>query len=376
MICPEEDVDWFKFNVSSGGAVNLTLTDLPADYDVWLYSSSKGDWVGSYNGGTADEHVQWKAEGDDLLYVLIYGYDGATSNRPYALVASLLPPAPNGYTWVSEDEYNYVHGQLVEAIREWNESLTFQQWLKDRVIEFGSDKLIEKIGDMAVQKGFGSQLSQIMGMTHSFLFGTRADVLRNKKLFEDRLFIMEARWNLQEFRHGSFVLLPWGYRDLPVTEFPLFWEFWSDWQFWNLGGRANPCPDKPRGDADCLNGVGLADYDYYRRTVIFDSGIPASVNPDFNADGKVGTKDGKIVLETVFGSSVSDPNHYGLNCPTKAQGDADCRDGVNLVDYDYYRRVVLFDTQVPNWVNADFDGDGEVSTNDGMTVLRALGILR
>ncbi len=131
----------------------------------------------------------------------------ATAETSYEVLPERpsLPPPPDGYTWVSKEEYDYIHQQLVDSIRQWDESLSFQSWRKDRAADVGRDQLFEKIGDMAVKKGFGSNLSQIVGTAQSFLFGTRADVLRNKKLYGDRLFIIDTRWNLQQFRNGDYV---------------------------------------------------------------------------------------------------------------------------------------------------------------------------
>lgn len=56
------------------------------------------------------------------------------------------------------------------------------------------------------------------------------------------------------------------------------------------------------------------------------------------------------------------------------QGDADGLNGVTLADYGYYRRIVLFDPNVPADINADFNGDGETGTFDGTIVLKTLGL--
>jgi hypothetical protein len=54
-----------------------------------------------------------------------------------------------------------------------------------------------------------------------------------------------------------------------------------------------------KGDADGNGAINLVDYDYYRRAVLIDSGIPPQVNSDHNGDGEVGTTDGMIVLKTL-----------------------------------------------------------------------------
>jgi len=85
-ICPADDWDIFKLSVSPGDRIYLSIFNLPADYDLGLYSSSAGDWVASSeNGQTTDEQIFWTSDKQDTLYVVVYGYAGATSNKPYTL---------------------------------------------------------------------------------------------------------------------------------------------------------------------------------------------------------------------------------------------------------------------------------------------------
>lgn len=90
-ICPANDVDYYELRVSAGDSVYLKLANLPADYDMSLYSANKEDWVGSSdNGGTTSEEIKWIADRSDVLYIAVYGYNGATSTIPYALTVGRL----------------------------------------------------------------------------------------------------------------------------------------------------------------------------------------------------------------------------------------------------------------------------------------------
>lgn len=85
-ICPGDD-DVYKVAVYYGQTTNLTLTHLPADYDVVLYSGNKRSVVGlSNNGGTDDESIRYWSDQNDVLYIHVYGYNGVSSQRPYSLV--------------------------------------------------------------------------------------------------------------------------------------------------------------------------------------------------------------------------------------------------------------------------------------------------
>jgi len=84
-IC-QNDVDWFRFSSSSSQRkVRVRIYNLPADYDLELYSSN-GTLLGtSANGGTANEGVYFNASGTGTYYVKVYGYNGASSNTAYTI---------------------------------------------------------------------------------------------------------------------------------------------------------------------------------------------------------------------------------------------------------------------------------------------------
>jgi len=58
------------------------------------------------------------------------------------------------------------------------------------------------------------------------------------------------------------------------------------------------CIKKPQGDANCDGAITITDYLYYVAAV--NGGrIPATVNPDFNGDGKVDAADRTIIVNTL-----------------------------------------------------------------------------
>lgn len=70
--------DWFKINTTNS-AKNLmvTLTDLPADYNIRLVKGD-GTVLGySANAGTENEMIIYNCKQAGLYYIHIYGYDGA-----------------------------------------------------------------------------------------------------------------------------------------------------------------------------------------------------------------------------------------------------------------------------------------------------------
>lgn len=80
------DVDYFKFTQSSTGYINVSLTNLPKDYDLYLYNSSGTLVAKSVNGGTSSEAIKYNAKKTGTYYVKVVGYNGANStSAAYAL---------------------------------------------------------------------------------------------------------------------------------------------------------------------------------------------------------------------------------------------------------------------------------------------------
>lgn len=90
-ICTSTDIDWYKFTTTSTAPkVKVTLTTLPADYDVVLYNSSVTQIGSSANGGTTSETIIFNtATTAATFYVKVFGFNGAfNSTSSYTLRAS------------------------------------------------------------------------------------------------------------------------------------------------------------------------------------------------------------------------------------------------------------------------------------------------
>jgi hypothetical protein len=78
LISPTGDVDNYKFVITTGGTITVTLSTLPGDYDLKLLNSA-GTQVGiSQNGGTTSETISYTAAAG-TYYAQVYGYNGANS---------------------------------------------------------------------------------------------------------------------------------------------------------------------------------------------------------------------------------------------------------------------------------------------------------
>ncbi|MBL0017142.1 MAG: T9SS type A sorting domain-containing protein [Bacteroidetes bacterium] len=79
-ICTATDIDWFTFTtLSTAPKVKITLTTLPADYDVYLYASNGTTLLGSStNGSTTSEAIIYNTSTVAATYrIKVVGYNGA-----------------------------------------------------------------------------------------------------------------------------------------------------------------------------------------------------------------------------------------------------------------------------------------------------------
>ena len=89
VISSSTDKDWYKFTTtSSAPKLKVTLTNLPADYDVRLYNSNGTQLGVSQNGGTTSETITRNTNNVATYYVQVYGYNGASSTSCYTLRVS------------------------------------------------------------------------------------------------------------------------------------------------------------------------------------------------------------------------------------------------------------------------------------------------
>lgn len=80
-ISSSTDVDWWSFaNTSTAKNIKITLTTLPADYDIKLYKSNGTTLLKtSQNGGTTSETIIYNTSTVATYKIKVYGYAGAYS---------------------------------------------------------------------------------------------------------------------------------------------------------------------------------------------------------------------------------------------------------------------------------------------------------
>lgn len=79
LISPSGDIDFYKFTIATAGTITITLTTLPADYDLGLYSSNGTTLLkSSTKAGTTSESIAYTAA-VGTYYVKVYGYNNANN---------------------------------------------------------------------------------------------------------------------------------------------------------------------------------------------------------------------------------------------------------------------------------------------------------
>jgi hypothetical protein len=88
------DADLYAVEVPGGGAVlTATLTDLPADFDLFL-SDGESILAQSLRGGTNDDRLEMAVEGGRYYLEVRNASSAAHPAEPYTLRVSLAPPPP------------------------------------------------------------------------------------------------------------------------------------------------------------------------------------------------------------------------------------------------------------------------------------------
>ncbi len=94
------DNDYYKFVVTTGGTATITLSTLPGDYDIRLYSSNGTTQLAiAQNGGTTSETIT-RTYTAGTYYVRVYGYNGANSTTTCYTLKVQLGTATRGATEV------------------------------------------------------------------------------------------------------------------------------------------------------------------------------------------------------------------------------------------------------------------------------------
>lgn len=79
LISPAGEQDNYKFTITTGGTITLTLTTLPANYALRLVNSAGTVLLTSNSGGTNNETINYTAA-PGIYYARVYGSNGTVNN--------------------------------------------------------------------------------------------------------------------------------------------------------------------------------------------------------------------------------------------------------------------------------------------------------
>lgn len=90
-IASATDVDWYSIsNTAARPHIEINLSNLPKDYDVYLHNEAGTQLAKSENAGTTAEKIVYNNGAVGKYYIRVIGYSGAFSNTQcYQLVAAL-----------------------------------------------------------------------------------------------------------------------------------------------------------------------------------------------------------------------------------------------------------------------------------------------
>jgi len=121
LISPTGDIDYYRFDITTGGTATVTLTTLPGDYDIQLLSSNGTTQLAiSQNGGTTSETIS-RTYTAGTYYLRVYGYNGANSATScYTLRVALGTASRDGNELIVNNKIsvfpNPVHNTLTIKI--------------------------------------------------------------------------------------------------------------------------------------------------------------------------------------------------------------------------------------------------------------------
>lgn len=89
-ISSSSDIDYYKFFANNEKKITIKLTNLPKDYDLYLYDSNGTLLAKSERVFTFSESIRYVAKYTGTYYILVKGYNGAYSTtKKYNLVVTL-----------------------------------------------------------------------------------------------------------------------------------------------------------------------------------------------------------------------------------------------------------------------------------------------
>jgi hypothetical protein len=102
LISPSGDIDNYRFVITTGGTITITLSTLPGDYDLKLLNSAGTQIAISQAGGTTSESIS-RTYTAGTYYAQVYGWNGANSATVCYTLRVQLGTASRGSDLITGD---------------------------------------------------------------------------------------------------------------------------------------------------------------------------------------------------------------------------------------------------------------------------------
>jgi hypothetical protein len=103
-IASTTDVDYYKLTTTAAGTINVTLSNLAGDYDLYLVNTSGTTLAKSENGSTTSETINYSATAAGTYYIKVNGYNGAYStSKAYAMKPTFTGSSSSGDLYEPND---------------------------------------------------------------------------------------------------------------------------------------------------------------------------------------------------------------------------------------------------------------------------------
>jgi hypothetical protein len=148
LISPASDIDYYKFTITTGGRITVSLTTLPADYNIRLRNSAGTQVAISARTGTRNESFSYTAT-PGIYYVEVYGANAAANNAAscYTLRVASGTAARNNFVITRNESLSLQGGassnesEAAQAVELFPNPISNELWVK--LIAIGGKSVIE-----------------------------------------------------------------------------------------------------------------------------------------------------------------------------------------------------------------------------------------
>jgi hypothetical protein len=181
LISPASDIDFYRFAITRAGRITISLTTLPADYNVRLRNAAGTQVAIAQRTGTRNESFNYTAA-IGTYYVEVYGANAAANNatRCYTLRVALGTAARNNFVIGRNESISVQGGESInesesaQAVELFPNPISNELWVKLIAIE---GKSLIEIFDLTGKK----VVSTTVNANEGSISTTKIDMSKNTK---------------------------------------------------------------------------------------------------------------------------------------------------------------------------------------------------